>query len=693
MNRYATSSTIYVSAENGDDSYSGLSPVATRQGDGPVKTLAQAMSMIGQFRYDGILQPYTVKLMDSIVYLSETLRVSSRVDARYCEKTPSFFTLEPYGEEPVTIVGGERIEGWKHDTFMGVACFSAAVPAVKDGWRFTDLYVDGDRAESTRYPAEGFLTPEDVENHGTHLMSSSNWFIAKEGDIPEGADLSNAVISFGHYWIDEHSAISAYDPETRRVTLAAATRFTVSPEAGASARMDYYIENLPNNFKNPGEWYLDTKEGKLYYIPKNESQTPESIVVYAPKVSVLIDIIGKEDDIADSICFRNLRFTCTKGEYESIGFPRTHGGDDAEAGGSGKGMFTPGKAYASDLQACSDMHGAIKMTYAENCRFENCDIFAVGNHGIYMDDGCVGNRVERCHLYCLGAGAIRISGGLVGEAASSESHGNIITNCHIEDGGRRHFAACGVAIIHAHHNEVSHCDIHDFFYSGISCGFVWGYHKSNSHHNRFVRNHIYNLGKGRLSDMGGIYMLGPQKGSLIEGNIIHDVKCKVYGGWAMYTDEGSSYITIENNICYNCSSNCYHQHYGQLNVIRNNVFAASGEALLVMGRREARLGLIIESNIFCSTGSAAFSNCTPAMFSSDRNLFWSTGEKPLYMSAKEGDVLFEDRVAKFAADEHSVYADPLFLNPEEGNFTLSPSSPAFALGFKPIDTSDIGCDL
>ena len=285
------------------------------------------MSMIGQFRYDGIFQPYTVKLMDKTIYLSETLRISARVDARYCEKTPSCFTMEPYGEEPVTIVGGERITGFRHDTFGGVACFSAEIPAVKDGWRFTDLYVDGDRAEATRYPAEGFLTPEDVENHGTNLMNGSNWIIVKEGDLPAGTDLSNAVISFGHYWIDEHSAVASYDEATRKLTLAAATRFTVSPEAGASARMDYYIENLPMNFKNPGEWYLDGKAGKLYYIPKNAEQTPENIVVYAPRINKLIDIIGTAEDKADSIYFRNIRFTCTKGEYESIGYPRTHGGD------------------------------------------------------------------------------------------------------------------------------------------------------------------------------------------------------------------------------------------------------------------------------------------------------------------------------------------------------------------------------
>lgn len=37
-------------------------------------------------------------------------------------------------------------------------------------------------------------------------------------------------------------------------------------------------------------------------------------------------------------------------------------------------------------------------------------------------------------------------------------------------------------------------------------------------------------------------------------------------------------------------------------------------------------------------------------------------------------------------DEHSVIADPMFSDPAHGNFTLRPSSPALALGFKEMDT-------
>jgi hypothetical protein len=41
-------------------------------------------------------------------------------------------------------------------------------------------------------------------------------------------------------------------------------------------------------------------------------------------------------------------------------------------------------------------------------------------------------------------------------------------------------------------------------------------------------------------------------------------------------------------------------------------------------------------------------------------------------------------------DRQSLYADPRFKNPAKRDFTLLPDSPAFELGFEPIDTSDVG---
>lgn len=689
MNGYSTASTLYVSALIGNDRNTGLSPENDGVGGGPVKTVGHALSLVGQLRHDGILQPYTIKLLDDTYALSEPVYVRPNTKSIYAEKTPSHVTVEPYGEGRVTLLGGEEITGFVPAVFNGVSCLAAQVPEAKNGWRFTDLYVNGKRAKTTRYPESGFFTPVEVENNGIDLRDSSSWFIAKEGDLPKGTDLSDAVLSFEHYWIDEHTAIADYDEKTGKVTLAAATRFTVSPDAWPSSRMDYYLENLPFAFKNPGEFYLDGKEGMLYYIPRDDSETKDTVTVLAPRLSHLLCIEGTPDDPAEGVTFRRIRFACTKGEYESYGCPKSHGKTTKDAH-----AYDPQRAYASDLQACSDMHGAIMMRYAKYCTLEECEITCVGNHGVYMDEGCTDDRILNCHIHELGAGGIRVSGGQVGDEAHTLTHHVTVENCHIENGGLRYFAACGIALIHASHSEVSHCTIHDFFYSGISAGFVWGYTDSNTHHNRFLYNHIYNLGKGVLSDMGGIYLLAPQAGTLVKGNLIHDVKCKVYGGWALYTDEGSSFITVEDNVCYRTSSNCYHQHYGASNVLRNNVFAMSEAPLLAQSRRESRLGLILENNVFYSLGTAAMMGCTPANISSRRNLFFNAKAQDCPLLDFEGTVYsFEEGKARLGTEDGSLVADPLFRDPENGDFTLCEGSPALRIGFRPIDMSNVGCHL
>ena len=55
-----------------------------------------------------------------------------------------------------------------------------------------------------------------------------------------------------------------------------------------------------------------------------------------------------------------------------------------------------------------------------------------------------------------------------------------------------------------------------------------------------------------------------------------------------------------------------------------------------------------------------------------------------------GDVTWEQWQKDRGQDQHSLIADPLFENPQQGDFRLKPNSPALKLGFVPFDYTRAG---
>ncbi len=638
-------------------------------------TIQAALKYISGLRRNGVKQPISIRLVSDQISLAEPIKIGNDVYG---------ITIEPDGDKRVTVLGGVEITGFEWDTYNGARCLSAPLPDVcKDEngvCNFTDFFVNGKRASFTRYPAEGHLLPEDVENHGTAQYDSSKWFIAKEGDFRNFRNMERIQISFCHLWIDEHTPIESYDPETRKVTFAYRSRFTIAGDENVPAALRYYLENVGEMFANPNEWYAD--EGKVYYIPRDESITPETIRAYAPTLSKIVDVCGTPDNHARNIRFRNIDFAVSRGEYASVG----HWAETKN-----EGIV----AYASDAQAVCSADGSLTFKYAANCSLESCTLKNFGVHGIVIDLGCHNIRVDSCDMFDGGASGIKVVGGNAYAPEHDATHDNVIDNCTVLYCGRRYFAACGMLLMDTFNNTVSHNEIGHMYYTGVSVGWVWGYTPSTTHDNLITKNHIHDLGGGIMSDMGGVYLLGFQPGTVVSNNVIHDVNAAHYGGWALYTDEGSSYITLENNICYNTFDNCYHQHYGSMNTVRNNIFAFSKGPMVAVSRDEPHLSIIFERNISYSAGTSMYvcqqAHWMQKTISTSHNLFFdATREDPEFYKDCFGHRINFAEAQAYGLEEGSIIADPLFKDPAKYDFTLAENSPAFDIGFKPIDTSDVG---
>jgi len=186
--------------------------------------------------------------------------------------------------------------------------------------------------------------------------------------------------------------------------------------------------------------------------------------------------------------------------------------------------------------------------------------------------------------------------------------------------------------------------------------------------------------------MGGVYTLGASEGTVVANNNIHHVYSFDYGGWGLYTDEGSYGIIMENNLVYACKNSGFHQHYGKENIIRNNIFAFNIRSQLQATRIEEHRSLSFTNNIiYFDRGDLLSSNWHKFNLFTDKNIYWDTRSKDI----RFGDKSFTEW-QKSGKDIHSIIADPLFVNPAAFDFHLRKNSLAKKIGFIPFNYSASG---
>ena len=422
----------------------------------------------------------------------------------------------------------------------------------------------------------------------------------------------------------------------------------------------YYLENAFEYLDGPGQWYLNRKTGWLYYWPTADDRLGETPVV-APLLGQLVNFDGKPEgkQFVEYVTLRGLTFSHAE--------------------------WWPARNEPGDLQAAISVPAAIHGDGLRHCALDGCTISHMSNYGVHLERGCQEDRIVGCEMTDLGAGGVKLGETLIRDDPALQTHTISLTDNHIHDGGRTFHQAVGVWIGQSFDNVIAHNHIHDFYYTGISVGWVWGYGRSLTRNNLIEQNHIHDLGQAWLSDLGGIYTLGTQPGTVIRNNVLHDITAYRYGGWGLYFDEGSTQIVAEKNLVYRTSHGGFHQHYGQDNVLSNNIFAMGRDDQLQRTQQEDHRSFTFEHNIVTGNSSKLLAgNWDEPHVAMDYNLYWLGGKE-----IKFGKLNWKKwRDAGF--DQHSLIADPLFANAAQNDFRLDPHSPALGLGFQRLDVSTVG---
>ena len=641
---------IYV-APNGNDNNEGTK-------ESPLATPNEACERIHRWRAAGEATGDTirVRIARGDYFLTEPLVFNA--DNSGLENSPVIF--EGYGGAKPILYGGIRLNPFQtvNDTLWRVY-----IPEVKlYGFDFEQLYVNGERRFRAQTPDRGSFynvaaaeqTVLDTTGYRTPAWATIR--VASQQPLPKLTNAGEALAWFYHKWDVSKFPIIHQDASDSTLLFSAPG---MQPWNPIDARTRFIIENDWSCLDAPGEWFLDKNEGYLYYIPY-PGERVENTVCIAPMLEKLITIQGDETQSVQNLHFKNLALYAV-----SYNTPTLGNGPE---------------------QAAASVPAAVEANFARNVNFESCEIAHTGVSGIWFRRACTNCSIKQSKIFDIGACGVKIGETVIRPNVSEITNHITVDNNIIQHGGYTFPCAVGVIIFNASDNKITHNDIADFRYTGISVGWVWGYGNSPSKRNRIEYNHIHHLGWGELSDMGGIYTLGLSEGTTLSNNKIHHIYSLYYGGWGLYTDEGSTGIILERNLVYKCKSGGFHQHYGADNIVRNNIFGGQIRTQLEATREEDHTSFRFANNIvWFDSGILGGIAWEKVGFKSDYNCYWDTRTTNIEIVP---GLSFKDWQAK-GKDTHSIITDPGF-DPANGDFTVKDKQLCRKIRFIPFDYNKAG---
>jgi len=522
----------------------------------PFATLSRARDAVRELKKGGLDRDLTVLVRGGAYWLKEPLAFGPEDSGT--EKFSITYAAAP-GERPV-LSGGRPITGWKQGEGQ---LWTVELPEVKAGkWYFRQLFVNGRRAVRARSPNDGFFR---VAKAGPDNRTS---FTFKRGDLRAFRNIEDAELLLLHDWSVSRVRLKAVDEAAEVVSFAdpigcaSADFFAI---AGFEPNARYAVENAPELLDSPGEWYLDRRTGLLSYWPL-AGEDPAKAEAVAPVLSLLLGVRG---EAGKARRLENLRFAGLTLAHCEFPLPE-HGYAEIQAGVY-EVRPNPGKSWAKT----SRNPAAVVFENTARCRLEDCAVAHAGTSGVSLEGAAEGNRITGCQVHDLGGNGIMVGGGE--NKPEGLAKDNVVANNHVHHCAQAGHGCVGVWAGLTEGTVIAHNEICDLPYTGVSVGWQWDTKPSQCQGNVVEFNHIHRVMQ-MLSDGGGIYTLGRQPGTVLRGNLIHDVP--VNAGRAesngMFLDEGSSEFVVEGNTIYGVAKAPIRFHKATGLTIRKNALFTSG---------------------------------------------------------------------------------------------------------------------
>lgn len=555
---------IYVSPQGNDNNDGSI--------NNPLQTLQAAIKKARALRRTqapGIQQGITIQLQKGVYPVYETISIKAE-DAGTAQ---SPLVINGVGREQTIISGGIAINNWKKLSYTvkglqpGVHQYLwvADVPVVNGiPLQFRQLWVNNRKAARAKYfngNTMGRILDWNKTDASCKILLP-NPIQLKQSTPPE---------LFIHQWWAiamlrikqvkynrDTASVYFYEPESKIQNEHPWPAPWISKHTGNSA---FNLTNAIEFLDEPGEWYLDATAKKLYYWPLPGEQMNRATVM-APFTETLICINGTADKPVQEVYFKNLQFAHTGWQRPALygHVPHQAGMYMTEAyklrpAGTAERPQLDNQAWIGRPAA------AVEVNYASHTGFANCLFTRMASTALDYHTGVYDNMVTGNVFKSIGGTAIM--GGVFAEP-SREIHTTYfpkdtslycnrltLTNNVITDVANEDWSCAAIALGYTRNSMVANNHIENTSYSGISMGWGWNPNENMMRNNTVRANRIVLYGKHNY-DCAGVYTLSAQPGSVIEENYVDSVYKAPYAHlpshwFYLYTDEGSSNITIRNN--------------------------------------------------------------------------------------------------------------------------------------------------